>query len=860
MKLDFWTAVVTAFTTILLMPLIVRVFKLLGQHARSWLDVAVDGSLYWVSRFILHSLAARVSLKAYCRLLLASTRHVPVPSTRDINLDLDAIFVTLNLESSGSGPRVATHADILRTGNRLRLIGDPGSGKSCLTKRLLRDAAAAALKRPSAARLPILLELRNVRFPETADDDLGAWLYNELREKAATANVHKMRDCFDTFASSAGLLILLDGLDEVSSRSYISAQTAINQLAQRLAAVGENNIVVVTSRTQFHQQVRDAYAEQFPTVFYLKPFTPTDIYEFLARWPFGNDAMGRINKIYRDLTDRPTLRELCGNPLILSMYVAEADGPDDQLVPDSRTEFYSRVVEELLVNRRARQFSQFAGRAALRDFREQILSGIAYDHLLDDSQPANSLDWASAIAAIQRKLEVDSATAEIVFNELGRETGLFTAERPGETFRFMHLTFCEFFAALAAVKHRHDGWQELVGTQRRLLETGAASARTRLLEVIPFACGLLHPVRRSDAITDVAALGDRRLLARCFLETKLYTHGAWMTLATEQRRSLLVAPAQWDEEWLFDFHLFNVAVRDAALVESTGVRIAYHVNLDTFLHEVVALHENGLAQLIDRYAERDAAAVFRVSEVAGIDLIERFPSVVVDNLDQRPFMALVLERLPAGGDKVEHWATLLCEAALRSRAVATELAGRQVVAGWECVVTDAVLRGCWSTRGILKPSLHAQCMTIAANSRRPGSELLELLRQIPSPGKYRLLLSPVSVIAFPILAMVAAMLVGPAVVSAGHDRWMWFGVLYLAASPGYFMMRMRMRTRAIFAELLGGGLGTTMPIGYALGASLIARLTTPPQLRAAAMRLIAARASAGMSDDVATGTSIRGGV
>ena len=55
----------------------------------------------------------------------------------------------------------------------------------------------------------------------------------------------------------------------------------------------------------------------------LKSFSPSDIYEFLTRWPFKTKKTLHITRIYNELTDRPTLREMCTNPLILAMYVAE---------------------------------------------------------------------------------------------------------------------------------------------------------------------------------------------------------------------------------------------------------------------------------------------------------------------------------------------------------------------------------------------------------------------------------------------------------------------------------------------------------------------------------------------------------
>jgi hypothetical protein len=58
--------------------------------------------------------------------------------------------------------------------------------------------------------------------------------------------------CFDAYAITNGLLIVLDGLDEISTTLYPRAESAINGLSEELAKLGENNIIILTMRTQFH--------------------------------------------------------------------------------------------------------------------------------------------------------------------------------------------------------------------------------------------------------------------------------------------------------------------------------------------------------------------------------------------------------------------------------------------------------------------------------------------------------------------------------------------------------------------------------------------------------------------------------
>jgi hypothetical protein len=67
----------------------------MSKHAKIWFSYLVDGVLYWLSRFVLHSLAARLTLRKYCSILLAGeNRYLHVPSQHDIKLQVDTVFVT----------------------------------------------------------------------------------------------------------------------------------------------------------------------------------------------------------------------------------------------------------------------------------------------------------------------------------------------------------------------------------------------------------------------------------------------------------------------------------------------------------------------------------------------------------------------------------------------------------------------------------------------------------------------------------------------------------------------------------------------------------------------------------------------
>lgn len=616
--------------------------------------------------------------------LQTENKYLHVPSRLDIKVEVDRLFVTLTLEHQGTELREYSHKDLLKAGNRLRIIGDPGSGKSSLVKRVFRDTCRAGIAKPSKTALPILFELKNLRIPTgLKDKGLGDWFYGVLREATQATAVYKMGERFDSYAENSGLLVLLDGLDEVSSHDYTRVQLAINALSEKLSRLSASNAVVLTIRTQFYQQIKEAFRNTFGQALFIKPFSPSNIYEFLFQWYSAESRTDRVTAIYKELTDRPTLREMCTNPLVLAMYVADRQSGSDVAVPDSRTEFYRRVTEELLIKRRLRQTGSTPASTKVREQRERILGRLAYDHLLDPSQPANSLKWFDGMNVVKTVMRCTDAKAQTVFQEIAKETGLVTEERQFESFRFIHLTFCEFLAAYEAVEGQKDWWEELVAAHKQSAKEPQPHASSRLLEVIPFACGLMPRVRRAEVVSEVAALRDHRLLARSFMETKSYEQEAWLEFVELTRSALLNTPEkEWDEQWLRDLHLFNVVVLDAnqcSAYVSGGER---SIDLGEFFRVLVAKQKNSLLTLLSAYAAQDAAAAFRLAEVCGLDLATQFPEIVISNCDQSPFFALVVKQALDEPRRADLWSTILGEAGLRSRLVADRWTICQATKHW----------------------------------------------------------------------------------------------------------------------------------------------------------------------------------
>jgi NACHT domain len=829
--------------------------KQVARHGKHWLTFLTEGLLITVGRIFIHSASATLSLRRYARLTLAATRFLHVPARVDRSLEIDSIYVPLTLQNPAS-PAYQTYefSAFLGVGNRIRLVGDPGSGKSSLVRRILRDGLNVALSDPEGSRFPVAFELRNLHIPaDIAPNALGEFLYETLKAHVSEVAAYAVAECFDNYARSTGLLVLIDGLDEVRTDDYARTEKALIQLSEYLSNLSEDSVIVLTTRLQFHERVRDALAPAFPHELLLKPFSSTDVFEFLVRWPFEMHRREKIHRIYSQLNDRPTIRELCTNPLVLSMYVAESDMNSGQIAPDSRTEFYSTVVDELLVNRRTRQRGEQPARSVLRSIRERLLGELALRHMLDLTQSLNSLEWSEAIEATSRLFGIPRETAEQVFDDLSRDTGLFTIERRRQTYRFIHLTFCEYLAGLVAVRYGEDGWERLLSAHRSIT-VGQPQHQSRLLETIPFACGLMQPRDQSAAIEDVSALNDLQLLARTFLETKSYDHPAWMRFVAAQMESLRRASeTTWTYEDLMDLHVFNVVVRDAERAR-VHAGVGVEIDLDTFVRDLIDTRHAELKRLLTIYASRDAASVFRVTEVAGIDLPTMFPEIIVHNCDQRPFFELLREKAFTEPARVQMWASLFAEAALRSRLVAEEMYAMDWWPGWAGAVPAQRSTAFWFDKRMLEKSFLTQSLTIAvgATSIPPAATLVGQLRTVPAPSRYswRMSLALDALLMVPAITAVGAVafftLDVSSLVSKLTTAGVWLALLTAAVTlPLHSLLSGHRR------QLLNTYLGI-IGIGDELGDEAssrheISQVLMPSILRAGESRFLAARRSEAQS-------------
>ncbi|MEU4562590.1 hypothetical protein AB0F72_29790 [Actinoplanes sp. NPDC023936] len=342
----------------------------------------------------------------------------------------------------------------------LLVLGQPGSGKSVLTKVL-------AARLPAADFLPIRVVLRDT----PATEDLQTQIEYGIRQ--ATGE----RVEWPALSRSAGdamPVILLDGFDELLQAAGVSQTDYLNRIAmfQRREAEQHRPVaIVVTSRTAVADRARPPAGT---VALRLEPFDDQQVTTWLSIWNTvnaGNFAARRITPLsaatalaHRALAEQPLLL------LMLALYDADGNALQRRGGDLRAHELYEQLLRSFAVREIAKLRPGLPDRDLTAAVENELrrLSVVAFAMFNRAAQWVTESDLEADLTALpicgparpapDTGLRVALSAAELT---LGRFFFIHQAragrdETRLQTYEFLHATFGEFLVARLTVQVLRD--------------------------------------------------------------------------------------------------------------------------------------------------------------------------------------------------------------------------------------------------------------------------------------------------------------------------------------------------------------------------------------------------------------------
>jgi hypothetical protein len=272
------------------------------------------------------------------------------------------------------------------------------------------------------------------------------------------------------------VLVLLDGLDEVSAQQQKRVVQAVSKLAEKYP----RNQFIVSCRVA-------AYNHWFPAFYDVEiaDFGNKQVSSFVLNWFRGDVKTGR--QCLQQIDAQPQISELATNPLLLTLLCIAYD----QILgfPRNRAELYREAIDALLkkwdASLRIRRDDLYRDLSLRR--KESLLCRIAAVSFERGKYFIPKREIATAVEGFLRNLpecEEPSSTEahEAVVRSIEVQHG-FLVERARDIYSFSHLTFQEYFTA----KHYVENMRGAINTKFLL----KCITDARWHEVCLLMCGLL---------------------------------------------------------------------------------------------------------------------------------------------------------------------------------------------------------------------------------------------------------------------------------------------------------------------------------------------------------------------------------
>lgn len=350
------------------------------------------------------------------------------------------IPLTANLETKENVGIIDDYLDKwLRLEGQLQLtvLGDYGTGKSTVAKRLEYRQAKRYLENPAKERIPVLIELKIYQKSISIESLITDLLINKYSVEIKNFNAFKLLN------ESGKLLLILDGFDEMASR--IDKKITLANFREFDKLISENSKVILTCRTHYFKNQDEIHklhqgTEIYKkidekggyTLLFLNPLKEEDFVIYLKKFFPEN-----WEKYHQTIVNTYNLRELAEKPILLELMV--------QTLPQIKIEENEKLNHASLYDR----YTKFwLNRDDWRSYlesneREFITEEIAFYLFINNK---DRIFYEELPKLIQEKFP-SKRNFEMEYLDQDVRTCTFLNRDEKGDYSFVHQSFMEFFVA-----------------------------------------------------------------------------------------------------------------------------------------------------------------------------------------------------------------------------------------------------------------------------------------------------------------------------------------------------------------------------------------------------------------------------
>jgi len=285
--------------------------------------------------------------------------------------------------------------------------------------------------------IPVYIALRDWR----AEDDFASC----ARRSVTSLNAEWLANNFDELATRGALTFALDGIDEISNDIRPGAVEKLNNFINRNPECS----FVISSRTG----VKTHLASEFVNV-ELKPFNHEQIREVIYHKLYERRPW---KPFWTRLASEPSLLELAGNPLLLTLLLARYIRKE--LSPHFVTETMSGLTDALVDEWDAVRGIVRSKNAELSPARKSALLKILANHLTEHQKQSFT---TREVAEKLRRVYLNEAAADTL-SLLEQHTSMITKNETDD-WSFRHQSIQEFYTCVHWVDRLNSKLEDFIRT------------------------------------------------------------------------------------------------------------------------------------------------------------------------------------------------------------------------------------------------------------------------------------------------------------------------------------------------------------------------------------------------------------